>query len=413
MANCYLCACNEANCSGIKIRGFQVVINSNVIIMKKVILSTLFVFSILFVAAQAKYTGYLYTEQTGSKEAFQYSISTRFSNGAFQTIYKIYKPGASKNRYTITASHFKNDKKIIVEVNDEQYLLSVMNGKEEVEYETGKLQLFGIRGDLGFFDKLAPNQLAVQFVSSRFEYVRVINFLGSYSDNIFQFFLFNKNDKVSEPKESILDSNRSKLSQAKYTVQVESNTSQQPVQKNVVMLTDYTIIKNVYTPTDLIKTFGDRNVQVRDAYDREGTLRGKEYVLYPNTKNEVVVSFENIKSNSITIKNKNSDWKFPYDFYVGMPLKKVIAANGKDFKFYGFEWDYSGMLASWEKGKLEGEGVSIMLATSVEINGANSSIYDKFMGTEQYSTSNPQLEGLGLVVEEITFWNEKKDGTVQ
>src|SRR5689334_9685463 len=99
----------------------------------KAILSILLVFSVLFVASQTKYTGYLYTQQTGTKEPFQYSISARFANGAFQTVYKLYRPGASKNRYTITASHFKTDKKIVVEINDEQYLLSVMNGKEEVE----------------------------------------------------------------------------------------------------------------------------------------------------------------------------------------------------------------------------------------------------------------------------------------
>jgi hypothetical protein len=184
--------------------------------MKKVILTSLLIFLMLFVSAQAKSVGYLYTLETGLKETFQYSISTAFSNGTFQTIYKLFKPGTTKARYTITASHFKIDKKMVVEVNDEQYLLSVMNGKEEVTYDTETLQPFGIRGNMAIFDKSAPNQLSVQFVSGRFEYVRVINFLGSYSDNIFQFFLFNKNDKISEPKESIIDKNESKVPKAKF-----------------------------------------------------------------------------------------------------------------------------------------------------------------------------------------------------
>ena len=378
--------------------------------MRKVIILNLLIFSTLFVSAQTRYTGYLYTQETGTKEAFQYSISTRFSNDAFQTIYKLYKPGAVKNRYTITASHFKNYKKIIVEVNDEQYLLSVMNGREEVEYETEKLQPFGIRGNLEIFDKSAPNQLAVQFVSGRFEYVRVISFLGSYSDGIFQYFLFSKSDKINESKEKIIDPSKSKLPQAKYIplVQDDLTNNKQLTDIKETYITDYSTLKNIYTPTDLIITYGSKNVLERDAYRREGTLEEKEYVLYPNTKNEVVICFENSKSNSIRIKNKNSDWKFPFGFHVGMTLKKVIEVNGKDFKFYGFEWDYSGMLASWEKGRLENEGVSIMLSASVEINGMNSSIYSKFMGEEQYSTSNPQLRSLGLIVDEISFWNEKK-----
>lgn len=375
--------------------------------MKKAILSTLLVFSMLFVAAQTKYTGYLYTQKTGTKKAFQYSISIRFLNGAFQTVYKLYSPGANKSRYTITASHFKIDKRIIVEVNDEQYLLTVMNGKEEVQYETEQLQPFGVRGNLGIFDKSAPNQLAVQFVSGRFEYVRVINFLGSSSDGIFQFFLFNKSDKISEPEEKIIDPNKSKLPQAKFSppVQTDSTTNKQLTDKKETFLTDYSTLKSIYTPTDLIKVYGNRNIQERDAYDREGNITGKEYVLYTDTRNEVIISFDNNKGNSITIKNKSSDWKFPHGFYVGMPLEKVIAANGKDFKFYGFEWDYSGMLASWEKGKLENEGVSIILSAP---DNVNDSIYSKFSGEKQYNTNNSELRSLELFVEEITFQNIKK-----
>jgi hypothetical protein len=179
----------------------------------------------LYVAAQTKPTGYLYTQQTGSKAVFQYSITTRFANGAFQTIYKLYKQGASKNRYTITASHFKVDKKIVVEVNDEQYLLSVMNGREEVEYETETLQPFGIRGDMGILDKSAPSQLAIQFVSSRFEYVRVIDFLGSTSDGIFQTFVFNTNDKIIEPKNGVVNSRDSKKPKAKFAGSTKTDSA--------------------------------------------------------------------------------------------------------------------------------------------------------------------------------------------
>lgn len=375
--------------------------------MKKVILSTLFVFSMLFVAGQAKSVGYLYTLETGSKEAFHYSISTKFTNGAFQTIYKVYKPGTSKERYTITASHFKTDKKIIVEVNDEQYLLSVMNGKEEVEYETEKLQPFGIRGNLGILNNSAPNQLAVQFASSRFEYVRVINFLGSYRGNIFQFFLFNKNDKITEPKQGVLEPSKNNLPQAKFTpsVQVDSSITHHQFKKNVILPTDYSTLRSIYTPTDLLKIYDKRNIQGRDSYDYEGTLQGKEYVLYSNTKNEVVVRFENNESNQICMRSKNSEWRLPYNLYVGMTLKEVIAVNGKDFKLYGFEWDYSGGLASWENGNLQDKEVSIVLSAP---DNVNSSLYQKFIGEKQYDTNSQELRSLGLFVAEITLHNTKK-----
>jgi hypothetical protein len=142
----------------------------------------------------------LHTLQTGFKEKFEYSASTIFSNGVYKTIYRIFKPGSSTNRYTITASHLKDEKKVIVEVKDERYLLSAMNGKEETTYDSPSLKLFGFRGNLAVFDKSAPNQLAVKFISSNFSYVKVSSFLGSYSDNTFQFFVFNQNDKIIEAR---------------------------------------------------------------------------------------------------------------------------------------------------------------------------------------------------------------------
>ena len=83
-------------------------------------------------------------------------------------------------------------------MNDEQYLLGVMDGKEETTYETPSMKPFGFRGSLGLLDKSAPNQLAVQFLSAEAKYVRVLSFLGSSTDGEFQFFLFNQTDKITE-----------------------------------------------------------------------------------------------------------------------------------------------------------------------------------------------------------------------
>jgi hypothetical protein len=171
--------------------------------MKRVSLLLIFAVAYLSLTAQTRYIGYLYNHQEGSKEKFEYSVSTSFSEGAYRTIYRLYRPGSTKNRYTITASHFKDLKKVTVEVNDEQYILTVMSGKEETTYDAPSAKPFGFRGNLSIFDKSAPSQLAVQFISSRFEYVKVLSFLGSYSDNIYQFFIFSQNDKIIESRAPI------------------------------------------------------------------------------------------------------------------------------------------------------------------------------------------------------------------
>ena len=169
--------------------------------MKKLLLLLLIISNFCIVHAQNRYTGgYLYTIPWGTKERFEYIVSTHSTDGAFKTVYKIFKPGTRKNRYTIVVSHSKEDKKVTVEVTDEELFFGSMNGKEETEYELPSLKPFGFQGNMALFIKSAPSQLAVQFMSSKFEYVKVLNFLGSYSDNIYQFFIFNPQDKIVETK---------------------------------------------------------------------------------------------------------------------------------------------------------------------------------------------------------------------
>ena len=161
-----------------------------------------FIFScLLFISfisfGQTKYQGYIYDLETQTRRYFTYSASTSFDNAAYRTTYNIFDVNG-KVRYVITADHYKSDQKVVVEVNDVRYLLSSMNAKQQATYEQPSTKPFGFRGDVGLFDKSAPNQLAIQFLSSRFEYVRILNFLGSYEDGHFQYFIFKPTDKIVE-----------------------------------------------------------------------------------------------------------------------------------------------------------------------------------------------------------------------
>jgi hypothetical protein len=161
---------------------------------------------------QGRYRGYLYTLQTDTRELFEYSVRTSaVGDGVYRTNYSLY-DNTGKVRYTITADHFKEEREVLVQVNDERYLLTVMNGKDKTTYEVPSLKPFGFRGNIGLFDKSAPNQLSVQFISNKFTYVRVLNFLGSYDDGIFQFFIFKPTDKIVESK---TESNKSSYSDGK------------------------------------------------------------------------------------------------------------------------------------------------------------------------------------------------------
>lgn len=169
---------------------------------------------------------------------------------------------------------------------------------------------------------------------------------------------------------------------------------------------DYNKLKNVFTVDSLKVLCGSDNITEQDVYDTEGAVIGKEYVIFNGTKNEAIIQFRKApKNNTIIFKSKMSDWKLPEGLYIGMPLKSLVDINGKDFEIYGFEWDYSGCLVSWNNGKLQKKGISVVLAAPEDVDDV---FYSKFCGEKKYRSNNTGLSKLGLYLHEVSFRNSFK-----
>jgi len=134
-------------------------------------------------------TCYLYSLKEDSYQNYNCTVSIDSSENQYVTTYSIYEN--SKIRYKCVATHFKVEKKIVVEVTDQKYLLSDMSNMEEAKYDTPSLKAFGFRGSVGALTgKHVPNQLAVKFMSSKYQHVKLMSVLASYSDGDFKFFVF-------------------------------------------------------------------------------------------------------------------------------------------------------------------------------------------------------------------------------
>ncbi|MDB4505706.1 MAG: hypothetical protein P8M17_10705 [Saprospiraceae bacterium] len=160
-------------------------------------------------------------------------------------------------------------------------------------------------------------------------------------------------------------------------------------------------IKADFNGADIYKTFGEENVLTTEIGLGEGeTKRG--LLVFPKTKNEIQVLFqgkvEMAKLESIRIKGIGSKWKTDSGIKVGTTIEELVAINGKDFKFYGLEWDYSGRLVSWNGGKLD-KKVSIFLeATNVE------PVFPDLIGDKEFWSSNPKAIEAGLFVNSILIF---------
>jgi hypothetical protein len=176
-------------------------------------------------------------------------------------------------------------------------------------------------------------------------------------------------------------------------------------------------------PSELITAFGQDNIKQVDFDGENSNTAEKTFQIFSNGMNALKVVFRKGGVANISTKNVGSKWKFPYGLNVGDSLEKVIRINNKDFEVYGFEWDYSGLLKSWNGGRLEKSNMSLSLATSPK---SDQVLYAQLLKTQQdiirqqrsegkqgagastviFNVSHPLLRRVGLVVDEISISND-------
>lgn len=138
-------------------------------------------------------TGYQYTLSRNSYTPFKYSRAYSSADGEFITTYSIFHPVNGKHVYTATATHNKIEKTVKVLIKDTSGGMFSRVNDESTDYEIPSLSPFGIRGDVALIagDKV-PNQLAVKFVNSKYENVKVSSVAGSRDNNDFIFYILDK-----------------------------------------------------------------------------------------------------------------------------------------------------------------------------------------------------------------------------
>ncbi len=109
-----------------------------------------------------------------------------------------------------------------------------------------------------------------------------------------------------------------------------------------------------FTRNDLVKTFGAANVKNASVYRGEGQSVPGTIVFDKDPKRRMEITWTAAKKvGDITISGQSSVWHTAEGISLGTTLAELQRLNGKPFKFSGFDWDYGGLIQSWQGGKLE------------------------------------------------------------
>ncbi len=151
----------------------------------------------------------------------------------------------------------------------------------------------------------------------------------------------------------------------------------------------------------LKEKFGEKNVVTDTIWGPEGEFEIGT-TLFPGTINEVRIKWHdaekqaNMSSASIYVGyydkidkyDFGSQWKTKEGVYLGMPLEELIKLNGKPIKFYGFGWDYSGLVQSFENGSLQDKmRISLIYTSNISEKDYLEIIGDKIISTENINLS--------------------------
>ena len=153
------------------------------------------------------------------------------------------------------------------------------------------------------------------------------------------------------------------------------------------------------TSEELKENFPDANIREDTGMFEEGTVERAFTILYPETPDELQVTWEDETRTRIhdLYFAGNGRWKSKEGIGVGTSYDQLNMLNGKAVSFYGFGWDYSGAVV-WNEGKLENSKLRVFLGSETEAD-------NKYMGDHLIEASPAEIAAMGLKVEAVILQN--------
>lgn len=163
------------------------------------------------------------------------------------------------------------------------------------------------------------------------------------------------------------------------------------------------LVMKDFSEADIIRIYGRENVG-RDTIGLGEGITTIATTIFPKTEKEIFVSWNPKepfqKISEILVEKKNAPWTTSQGIGIGTTLKQLKEINGRDFRFAGFEWDYSGFTKNWEGGNIP-DNVAVFLEPSNP-----EAVYPDLLGDELFSSNHPKALAAGLKVRAMIFYFE-------
>lgn len=157
-------------------------------------------------------------------------------------------------------------------------------------------------------------------------------------------------------------------------------------------------ITKTSTPAQLARIYGARNVRAVKVPVGEGeTIDG--LVLFKGRASEVHIRFKpgTKRVEWVVINSRGSPWRTRTGIGIGTSAARLASLNGGRFELFGFDWDYAGRSAGWNRGRLS-KYLTVDLAPTRTLSDREQR---KVAGDGKFWSTHPVMQRMQLTVQRI------------
>jgi len=160
------------------------------------------------------------------------------------------------------------------------------------------------------------------------------------------------------------------------------------------------LIISIFNRSSWVTITDQQTVSLLESLKKDPTelYSDSETIFFESTVREKIISLEN-ENIIVKIPSTNSLDQIN-NLKIGDSIQKVIAENGKEIYFYGFEWDGSGLVYDWNHGDFNSNYFSVKLRID---SAYNEYVLTNLLGDHQLYSGSLDLSKVDIVVDEITF----------
>jgi len=157
------------------------------------------------------------------------------------------------------------------------------------------------------------------------------------------------------------------------------------------------------TPAQLVEYYGEDNVR-KDSIPLGKGYFVDGYTLFPDQPGEVALVYPNperrVKDLQVTIDLNDTVWKSAQNgIGIGTTLEELERYNGRPVTFYGFDWDYGGVVTDWQDGGALKDH-RVRLGYNFADRG-KVALHPTIKGKQKVTSTSPYLKDLNIEVIQV------------